>query len=152
MAPIINEISEDDFKHRKLPLLFESSLTDRLFAIVGNGIFQFKFSWQSDTIHPFILNLENNITLIGIDLNFTAIDFDNGRILCNIILDNFFYQAKIYCGFIYVIAEMEIIKVDLSSFVVLTRFPLPDFFESIKFEKDVVEVKCVGGEVLFLRE
>ncbi len=71
----VKRISELDFKKLNIHTLFEDKLTDRIFGVVSNGLFSYKFGWQSDTLNPFILNVKGCFYFIGIDQNLVIFDF-----------------------------------------------------------------------------
>ena len=131
----IKEISESDFNNLKLPVLFEDKLTDRVFSLISNGIKEYKFGWQSTLIKPIIKFINDNYCCIGIDLAFIIFDFNTGRILKKLSLDYYFYDAKIFNEFLYVITQLEIIKINITNLTIVETFALPDYFESIKFNK-----------------
>lgn len=144
----LSEISEIEFKKCGLPILFENELTDRVFAIVSNHKNKFKFAWQSTNLKPVIIALNRNSTLcsIGIDLNFVIFDFYKGDILLNLDLTYFFYDTKIYGGFLYIITELEIIIIDILNLSIIDICSLPDYFTDIEFNEEFVTVKYISGE------
>lgn len=144
----IKEISESDFNNLELPILFEDKLTDRVFGVVSNKINQYKLSWQSVVSKPKIAVIDNFRCSICIDLTFVVFELLTGKILLQRSLDYFFYDIKIYKRFLYVITELEIIKINTTDLLVVETFALPDYFESIEFNEGVIEVKCVGDEVV----
>ena len=74
--------------------------------------------------------------------------FNTGTILFKKNLLYSFYDVKAINNHIYLITELEIIKIDLETYEVVNQFELPDFFSKIQLRKDVIEVTCIGGEVL----
>jgi len=144
----IKEISEDNFNNLELPILFEDKLTDRVFAIISNGNQKYKFSWQSTISKPKITNIDKFRYAIGIDLIFIIFDFLTGNKLLQLTLDYFFYDIKIYKDFIYVISELEILKIDIKKLLVIKEIALPDYFESIELNDKLIQVKCVSGEIV----
>lgn len=144
----IKEISESNFNNLELPILFEDKLTDRVFGVISNGVNEYKLSWQSTVSKPKIAVIDNFRCSIGIDLVFVIFEFPTGKILLQHSLDYFFYDIKTYKGFLYVITELEIIKINTKDLLVVETFALPDYFESIEFNEGIVVVKCVGDEVV----
>lgn len=144
----IKEISESDFNKLELPVLFEDKLTDRVFGIISNGTNEYKFSWQSTVSKPKIIGIDEFRCSIGIDLVFVIFEFLTGKILLQLSLDYFLYDTKIYNGFLYVITELEIIKINTRDLIVVETFALPNYFESIEFNEGIILVKCVGDEVV----
>ena len=147
----IKEISESDYNKLKYPVLFENKLTDRVFGIISNGINEYKFSWQSTIIKPKVIDVDDFRCSISIDLVFLIFEFLTGKILLQLTLDYFFYDTKIYNGFIYVITELEIIKISTKDLLVIERFALPDYFENIEFNEEIILVKCVGDEIVNIK-
>ena len=135
----------------KYPVLFENKLTDRVFGIISNGINEYKFSWQSTIIKPKVIDVDDFRCSISIDLVFLIFEFLTGKILLQLTLDYFFYDTKIYNGFIYVITELEIIKISTKDLLVIERFALPDYFENIEFNEEIILVKCVGDEIVNIK-
>ncbi|WP_192349068.1 hypothetical protein [Algoriphagus sp. Y33] len=147
----IKEISESDYNKLKHPILFEGKLADRIFGVISNGTNEYKFSWQSTVIKPKIIGIDDFRCSIGIDLVFVIFEFLTGKILLQLSLDYFFYDSKIYNGFLYVITELEIIKINTKDLLVVETFALPDYFESIEFNEEIILVKCVGDEIVNIK-
>lgn len=147
----VKRISELDFKKLNIHILFEDKLTDRIFGVVSNGLFSYKFGWQSDTLNPFILNVKGCVYLIGIDQNLVIFDFSKGEIILKSSLDYFFYEAKVYEAYIYVITELEILKIDLTTFNIIDKYGLPSYFERIEFKDGVAEIHCLDEEFLIIK-
>jgi len=144
----IREISESDFNNLELPILFEDILTDRVFGVISNGVNEYKLSWQSTISKPKIVVIDNFRCSIGIDLVFVIFEFLTGKILLQLSLDYFFYEVKTYKQFLYVITELEIIKINTKDLLVVEAFALPDYFESIEFNEGIIVVKCVDDEAV----
>jgi hypothetical protein len=144
----LTEISESNFQELNLPILFEDKLIDRMFGVLSNGKNKYKIGWQSTDIKPTITIVINTLCSIGIDLTFVIFDFDKGEIHLKLFLDYYFYNTIMYNGFIYVITQLEIIKINISDLTVATTCALPDFFESIHFDKGSVIVRCVDNEII----
>ncbi|GAA0875036.1 hypothetical protein GCM10009118_14440 [Wandonia haliotis] len=144
----LTEISEANFKKLDLPTLFEDKLTDRTFGVVSDGRKEYKLGWLSENIKPVIKWISTELCSIGIDLVFVIFEFTTGRIIKTPSLDYFYYNTEIYNGFIYVITELEIIKINISDLAVVETYSLPDYFESIEFNEVIVVVKCVGDEIV----
>jgi hypothetical protein len=144
----INEISESDYKNLDLPTLFEDKLTDRKFGLFSKGESKYKFGWQSETIKPNIIFINNSCCSIGVDLIFIIFEIRTGKVLVKIPLDYYYFDTKIYNNFLYVITELEIIKISIDGLKVIDTYSLPDYFESIEFYNDKIIVKCVNDEVI----
>lgn len=144
----LTDISDSDFKNLDIPTLFEDKLTDRTFGVLSDGINEYKLGWQSDNIKPVIKWINTLLCSIGIDLVFVIFEFTTGRVLLKLSLDYFFYDTKIYNEFVYVITELEIIKINIANLAIVEIYSLPDCFESIEFNERNIMVKCVGDEVV----
>lgn len=144
----IKEISESDFNKLELPVLFEDKLTNRVFGIVSNGVNEYKLSWQSTVSKPKITLIDDFRCSIGIDTIFVILEFITGEILMKLSLDYLLYNIKIHNEFLYIITELEIIKINTKNLAIVNTYALPDYFESIEFKERVIVVKCVGEEVV----
>lgn len=146
----LKDISDFDFINLDIPTLFEDKLTDRTFGVLSDGINEYKLGWQSDNIKPVIKWINTLLCSIGIDLVFIIFEFTTGWVLLKLSLDYFFYDTKIYNEFVYVITELEIIKINIVNLAVVEIYSLPDSFESIEFKERNIMVKCVGDEVVII--
>jgi len=146
---LINKITKEEFENLKTPILFteKNAEANNNLASISNGINGFRIAWNSD-INPILLLVSRNIYAIGIDQHFAVVDFESQAVLLNIDLFYNFYDIKIFSGFIYVITELEIIKINLLSYTLVETYPLPDYFENIEFNDRGIEVKCLGGEIV----
>lgn len=143
----IKEVSESDFERLDLPVLFGDK-SDRSFgSIFVQGEELYKISWNSTLIKPNILVI-NEVICIGIDLIFIIFDFDKKNILLQLNLDYFLYDVKIYNEYLYVITELEIIKLNISNFEICKKYDLPDYFNDIEFQEDDILITCINGEVV----
>lgn len=141
-------ITESDFKNNHSTLIFNTERS-RCYGVIFNKEISFKFGWQSNLIIPKINEISENVYSLGIDLNFVIIDFKKNIIILNLLLDYFFYEAKLYEDFLYVITELSIIKIELVTLKLIETFSLPDFFEGIIFDKNRIEVKCLNDEIAY---
>lgn len=148
MNIVIKEISEPEFKELKIPVLFEDASIDRTFGVISDGKNEYKLGWQSENIKPVIKWVNTILCSIGVDLMFVMFEFTSGRILQKFSLDYYFYDTRIYNGAIYVITQLEIIKINIAELVIVENYSLPDYFESIEFNEGAVVVKCVGDEIV----
>jgi hypothetical protein len=144
----LTEISDSVFKKLDIPTLFEDKLTDRTFGVVSDGKNEYKLGWQSENVKPVMKWINTLLCSIGVDLVFVIFEFTTGRVLQKLSLDYFFYDTKIYNGFIYVITELEIIKINIVNLAIVEIYSLPDYFKSIEFNERNIVVKCVGDEVV----
>lgn len=120
----------------------------KCYGILTNGDYSFKFGWQSEIVKPKVFEITENIYSIGIDLDFAIADFISKKILLKVTLDYFFYDTVINNGFIYVISELEIIKISQKSFLIIDKFVLTDFFKEITFKEELTEIITVGGNIM----
>ena len=88
-----NEIQEESYLNLSYKFLFENKLAERLFGVISNGRFFYRFSWQSEAIRPEILTVKEGFCSIGIDLNFTVLDFVKNSVVLNIDLNSFFVKS-----------------------------------------------------------
>jgi len=144
----IKEISESEFKKLKIPVLFEDESIDRTFGFVSDGKNEYKLGWQSENIKPVLKWINTILCSIGVDLMFVIFEFTTGRILQKISLNYYFYDTRMSNGSIYVITQLEIIKINTTDLTIIETYSLPDYFESIEFNEGIVVVKCVGDEVI----
>lgn len=141
------EISETNFNKLELPILFNDKLTGRVFGVISDGINGYKLSWQSTFSKPKLMLIDGFRYSVGIDLNFVIFDISSKQILRSIDLFYFFYDAKIHMGFLYVITELEIIRINILDLEVDETYALTDYFESMDFLEDSIIVKSVDGNV-----
>jgi hypothetical protein len=121
----------------------------RCYGILANKDYSYKLGWQSEIVNPKINEISDNVYSIGIDLNFAIIDFEKGNVVLNLPLDYFFYDTKLHNGFIYVITELLIIKINQMTYEIIEKFDLPDFFDEIIFKDDTMEIRCLNDEIVY---
>jgi hypothetical protein len=149
---VFSRISKEEAVNLKMPLLF-SEVDERLnknYGKISDETYNFIFSWYSD-IEPIVLEINPNIYSVGVDQHFAIVDFNSNAVLLNLNLFYNFYDTKIINEYFLVITELEIIKVDRITFKILSKFELPDFFNGLEFENGVLEVTCVGGEIVIIK-
>lgn len=147
---IITELVETDFNKSKFPTLFSDERTNRVFALISYGDYAFKLAWQSDLIRPLVTEVAKEICTVGIDQNFAIVNFNTGSIVLKIVLDYLFYDVKVYDGYIYVVTELEVIKISQGAFEVIGRYDILDIFEEIQFKNNEVQIRCSGGMSVIL--
>lgn len=151
MNVTLKEISELEFKSSNIPSLFKNKLGNKIFGKVCSGAIEYKLAWQSITIKPSLVLIDNNCYSIAIDLNFVIVDFKFNKIILDIALDYFFYNVKINNHIIYVITELEIILISSNTYKLINVISLPDYFADIKFlEKNKVIIYCVDDKIIEL--
>jgi hypothetical protein len=141
---LINEVV---FNESNLSTIFNVA-RPRCYGILVNKDYSYKLGWQSEIVNPKINEISDNVYSIGIDLNFAIIDFEKGNVVLNLSLDYFFYDTKLQNGFIYVITELLIIKINQMTYEVIEKFSLPDFFNEIIFNNNTIEIKCLNDEIV----
>jgi len=108
----LKKIIKADFDLHIMPTLFNEDKADKCFAVISNGIISYQLAWQSDLLEPTVLKIDEEIYCIGIDQHFCIIDFNKCDIFLNIKLMYFFYDVQIFREWIFVISELEIIKIN----------------------------------------
>lgn len=144
------KITTGDFNESKIPLLFSETKANNNCAIITDGITKYRLAWHSDMIDPVILRITYGIYGIGVDQHFSIINFEKKEIPCTLNLMYNFLNAEIFDEWIFIITELEIIKMDKNSLGVLAEYALPDFFEEIQFSYDGIKVSCSGGINIYL--
>ncbi|MBB5648931.1 hypothetical protein [Pedobacter cryoconitis] len=149
---LFNEITKIEFNALNELTLFKEA-DDRAnnhYAIISDGMYGLKFSWNSE-IEPVIIEVKPKVYSIGIDQHFAVVDFSSNTILLNLNLFYNFYDTKIFKEWIFIISELEILKVSRLDFNIIETYELPDFFSDIEFKGEVVEIRCSGGEIMQLK-
>jgi len=147
-----NKINEEEFNKQNVPTLFkeDNERANNNYAIISVCKLGFQFAWNS-SIEPIILEVNSNIYCIGIDQHFAIINFNSNNIIITLNLFYNFYDTKIFKEWIFVITELEIIKIDKTTFKILENYELPDFFEKITFSEGQIEVKCTGNYIIIIK-
>lgn len=145
MITNFKKITEEEFKSVDLPIIFENKLTDRSFAIVYKNIDIFKLGWQSTDVDPILIQLREDILALGVDLMFSIVDTHAKKVLRNIKLNYFFFDFKLINDKLFVITELEVLKLNIVDFEIVDNYLLSDFFESIEISKDEILINTVDG-------
>lgn len=148
MKIILKKIVESEFRKLDIPILFEDKSLDRNFGVVSDGKKEYKIGWQSENIEPVVKKINPLLYSIGIDLIFVIFEFSTGKIVQNFSLDYYFYDTAIFNNALYIITQLEIIKIDNTSLVVVNTYSLPDYFESIEFNEGIIVVRCINNETI----
>ena len=146
MSVIFREISYIEFSELDCAVLFHEEKTARRFGVITNGIFKFKFSWQSENINPIVKGCINSVYYLGIDLMFSIIKFGEETFRSVVKLDYFLYDIILIKGWICVITELEILVIDASCYEIVKRISLPSLFKEINSESPLLAVECMEGE------
>lgn len=147
---MIQIISEEKYRKLQYPILFNDEQTDRIFATLSYKDTNYKFAWQSNNITPCVIKIRENILAIGVDQNFIVVNFDFEKILIKYRLDYFLYDIRMYNDFIYVLTELEILRIEKRTMELVDKYDLPDILENIEFNDYQIIVKCMDGEVINL--
>jgi len=148
MDSMLQQITENDFLESNALTLFSEYKTSRNFGIFTFNNNSYKLSWQSDVSKPIITQITDNIYSIGIDLNFAIIDFKSNQILLNLDFFSFYYYTKLLDNFIYIVTELEIIKVDTMNFKVVKIISLPDIFREMTVLDDKIVIQCFDDRIV----
>lgn len=148
MDSMLQQITENDFLESNALILFSEYKTSRNFGIFSFNDNSYKLSWQSDVSKPIITQITDNIYSIGIDLNFAIVDFKSNKILLNLDFFSFYYYTKLLDNFIYIVTELEIIKVDTMNFKVVEIIALPDIFREMTVLDDKIIIQCFDDRIV----
>jgi hypothetical protein len=148
MKTALSLITESDFNKENNLIIFQDKVANHRYAQLKHGNNSFRLAWHSDSITPVISEIRNNIFSIGIDQNFAIIDFENDKILLNLDFLSFFYYTELLDNFIYIITELEIIKVDTINFKVLETIGLPDIFREMTIMDDKILIQCFDDRIV----
>lgn len=151
MVYTLTNITENDFISLNCKLLFGDNKTNRMFAKISKLDTCYKFAWQSDLINPSVFAVNNDIYCIGVDLNFVIIDFNTNTILLNLQLDYFYYDVFIANNHIFVITELEVLKINIEKFKIINKFGLPEFYQSSTISDELIEISCINGEIVKIK-
>jgi hypothetical protein len=145
MNNYIIKISEAEYSNLALPVLFEDG--DSSFAILSIGENSSKFAWESD-IEPEITFIDAFRCSIGIDLIFIIVEISTGNVLVEIPLDYYYYFTKIHNDFLYIVTQLDIIKLSLADLQIAAEYGVSEFIEHIDFLDNQIVVKCLDGQVV----
>lgn len=145
------KLNEKQYSESQSIELFENTENPRGYALLTfDSLVELRVAWQSDLMEPSIIEVDENKISIGIDLNFALVDCDKG-VFKSFDLDYFFIDAFVHKSFVYVCTEMNILKINMSGFV-LHNQPLPSLFVSSKELGDSILIECEDGKVLEITE
>lgn len=148
---VLIPISEENFHNISAPLLFENQDSNRKFATLSNieGTI-YKLAWQSSHIKPIITYLRDNCYSIGIDLDLAIFDTLKQTTLLKIQLSYLFHDSKVFNDNLYILTELEVIKISMLTYEPTKFYGLPDSLAEILFVDGAVKVECVNGEIVDL--
>lgn len=142
MVSNIEIITKEKYQELNVQVLFDDNLTDRAFATILINNVTYKFAWRSDVVKPIIKIINNQYCTIGVDLEFIVINMIENVIINNIKLDFFFYDTQVFHNLLFVITELQILKMDTQSFEIIDKIDLPDIFESFDVIDQSILVTC----------
>ncbi len=148
MNSMLQHITEQDFIKSNALKLFSEYKTSRNFGIFTLNGNSYKLSWQSNISKPDIIQITDSIYSIGIDLNFAIIDFKSNKILLNINFFSFYYYTMLLDNYIYIVTELEIIKVNTMNFKVVEIVALPDIFKEMTVLIDKIKIYCFDDSII----
>ncbi|WP_413512771.1 hypothetical protein [Myroides odoratus] len=149
MVSSIDRITKEKYQALKLKNLFEEKITDRAFATILINNVVYKFAWGSDIVKPVIKIINNQYCTIGIDLEFIVINMIENTVIDRVKLNFFYYDTQVFNNFLFVITELQILKMSKQSFKIIDKIDLPDIFESFDVTDQGVLVTCFNDyEVL----
>jgi hypothetical protein len=142
---LLEIISPDKFNTIQFKI-FEDILLNRVFGIIRYEKKEYGIAWQSDILSPVITEISDGIYSIGVDQNFAIVNFNIDKIEFNTTLTYNFCNSYIYKEDIYIISELEVIKMNVQTFEIQDCYALPDIFEEIFFENNHLEITCMNYE------
>lgn len=146
----LQQLSKEQYGPLDAPVLFEDAENDQFYGLLQHGALSFKFGWIRELVPPVIKWLDNDICTIGIDKNFAIASFQTGEVLLSLPLNTYFVDSYILQNNILVITQLEIFKISISTYEIVTTFDLPDFFVSVEILGDIFKVRCFDGSELSL--
>jgi len=141
-------LTKTEFSQLDCPVLFQDAADDQYFGRIQKGNYPFKFGWIRETASPSLTWLDNHTCALGIDKNFTIIQFESGTILANMALDSYFVGTYPTSEALLIATQLEILKLDLSTYTVIESVELPDFFVSMDTHSLPNTVECFDGSII----
>lgn len=144
------QITLEQYKELQTKVLFEDPENDNSYGVLDSGAIKYKFGWISGLVPAVQQWLDDKICTVGIDQNFVLFNFETGEVLLTLSLDTYFVDTYIVKHDILVVTQLEIFKIDSSSFKIINTIDLPDFFVRMEVDGDTYRVSCFdGSEVNF---
>jgi hypothetical protein len=143
MSSLLKRVTEEELNNIEHIMLFKNAAMNRAFAVFSNNMVTFGVAWQSDLMNPVMIEITPSIACIGIDQHFAIVDFSINSVCCNLQLDYNFHAMELFDNILLVATELEILKIELTTFSTVAIFPLPDVFESMCIHNDTLEVICM---------
>lgn len=144
---VVNKISKLNFENSSNILIFKDDNYNRCFGEIVLNDKGFKLGWNSDLLTPNILCLSIGIYAIGIDTNIAIINFNNMKILKLFQLSYNFCDFLLYQEHLYIISELEIIKVKNEDYSVINYFHLVDIYTKYIINDNKVFIKSMDNSL-----
>lgn len=144
MVASLKNLTEEDFYKLNLPILFGERITNRRFAILTNGQQTFGLAWGSHLMDPIITEISLNVFGVGIDQYYSIANFTMGGIELTLSLTYNFVCATVISETLFIITEVEIVKVNTITFEVVEEYGLPGPFREMSVKNNMLEIKCTG--------
>lgn len=93
------------------------------------------------------MTIGNYLNVLGVAKS-GLFNIDQAVILLNMELPFFLYDIKVYKSFVYVITELEVFKINISSLEIAEVISLPSFYKQINLGEHSTEIECIEGEIL----
>jgi hypothetical protein len=147
MKPNLKFISREKFETSRKQL-FSDARTDRCFAEIITDVNVYTIAWRSDLIIPVLIELSPEVFAVGVDQKFIIVNFKNDIVKLNLELKTNLYDIRKFNEAIFVIAEMEIYKIDMLECKVIKTHHLPDYFKELRTENEILRVICLDGSII----
>lgn len=148
MSILLEPITEEEFK--KSAQLFNDPKTDRRFLKVTAGKSEYAIGWRSDLLKPVILEVLSNVYIVGIDQDLAVVDYEKSIVLLKIALSFNLYDIQFVNGRLFILTELEVLEISITSWQVIRTYLLPDYFQEILIVDGSIEAKCVDGSIVDL--
>ena len=143
-----NKLNEIEFANLDFPILFNDNLYSKCYGTLFSNLLGFKFGWRSELLDPIVQQIDENIYTIGIDQNFTIIDFNNNTVGLNMNLLYNFHDLLNSKTHIAICTELEVILVNKLKYNIDQIIELPDFFEEGRIEEGRIIITCTNQNVI----
>lgn len=144
---ILKHISESDFLSSEKIVVFDDSTYNRCFCEILIDERGFKLGWNSDLMQPMVLCLSLETYVVGIDEYFAIVNFKTLEIIKKIKLDYNFIKVLLYQEYLFVITELEIIKLKNEDYTIENTFLLNDIFDSFKIDNNDILIETFDGNI-----
>jgi hypothetical protein len=144
----LHSITKEEFENDKSPILFGDNITNNRYALFEGQTHHFRLAWYSELVKPDIFEINQLVYAIGIDQHFAIVNFSTHHVILTLTLSYNFLTTKSFGNWIFVITELEIIRIDKNNLRVVEENALPDLFESMFFKQNEIEVKCAENIII----